>query len=243
MLERQEEVSVRVLYWADLFWPYIGGAEVFSCSLIPAMRERGHEFTVLTSHDYLDLPDEACHEGIPIRRLPFRRALSGGDIDLLFRMRQQVAEIQRALKPDLVHIDGVGPSALFHLDTATAHPAPVLVTMNQEVLCGGASAQEALTGKVLRAADWIACVSAAVRDQVRQQVPEATARSSTIHYGLHVPALSPQPLPEGAPRLLCLGRRSRPRGSDRSGGGGVAPGPLPGASPDGRRGRLGAAGA
>lgn len=42
----------RVLYWTELFWPEIGGVEVLSVALVPALRERGWELAVVTSHGH-----------------------------------------------------------------------------------------------------------------------------------------------------------------------------------------------
>jgi hypothetical protein len=197
---------MRVLYWSELFWPYVGGAEVFSAQLIPALQQCGYEFIVVTSQDYLDLPGEAQYKGIPIYRFPFRKALTGGDIDQLIEVRRQVARLKQTFNPDLVHINGVSPSVLFHLQTPDAHPAPTLVRMNQEILPGEGGRPDTLIGKVLRAADWITCVSAAVLEQVHQWMPEMIPRSSVIYTGLDVPCQPPEALPLDAPRLLCLGR-------------------------------------
>ena len=40
---------MRVLFWSGTFWPYIGGIEVLGAKLLPALRERGYEFMVVTS--------------------------------------------------------------------------------------------------------------------------------------------------------------------------------------------------
>jgi glycogen(starch) synthase len=204
---------VRVLYWSELFWPYIAGAEVFSASLLPALQERGHEVTVVTSHDYLELPDGGSYKGIPIHRLSFRKTLTDGDIDLLIEIRRQVAELKKTLKPDLIHLYGVNPSALFHLSTADAHPAPLLVTMNQEILPSEGAGQNTLMGRVLHAADRVTCVSGAVLEQVREWVPEVRDRSSVLYHGLDVPP-PPQPLPSDPPHLVCLGRLVPAKGFD-----------------------------
>jgi hypothetical protein len=50
---------MRVLFWSEMFWPYIGGVQVLSSKLLPALQQRGYEFTVVTSHGSLDLPDKA----------------------------------------------------------------------------------------------------------------------------------------------------------------------------------------
>ena len=46
---------MRVLFWSEHFWPYMGGAEVWGLRLVLALRDRGYEFFVVTSHDYLCL--------------------------------------------------------------------------------------------------------------------------------------------------------------------------------------------
>jgi len=103
---------MRILFWTELFWPYIGGAEVFSADLIPALQDRGYEFTIVTSHNYLDLPDEEEYMGVKVTRFPFREALKNGDIDLFARIRNHVVGLKKAFKPDLVHINGVQPSVM-----------------------------------------------------------------------------------------------------------------------------------
>ena len=47
---------MKVLYWTDFFLPWIGGIETFSMDLIPALQERGHEVTVITSLHKNNLP-------------------------------------------------------------------------------------------------------------------------------------------------------------------------------------------
>jgi hypothetical protein len=90
---------MRVLLWSDLFWPYVGGPEILAARLMPALRDRGHEFLVVTSHDSLDLPDEARYEGIPVRRFPFRAATASGDLAGLRALRSEVAALKRAFAP------------------------------------------------------------------------------------------------------------------------------------------------
>ena len=55
----------RVLFWSEYYWPYIGGPEVMATRLLPALRDRGFRFTVLTSQHELDLPSEDEVDGIP----------------------------------------------------------------------------------------------------------------------------------------------------------------------------------
>jgi glycosyltransferase involved in cell wall biosynthesis len=204
---------VRVLVWSDLFWPYIGGPEVLAAALLPKLRERGHEFLVLTSHDYLELPDEATHRGIPIERLPLRAALDQRDLAGLRAAREAVAERKRAFAPDLVHAIGVGPSLFFHLRTAEAHPAPWVIWLQSEVLASQSEGQDTLLLEVMRSADWVAACSETVLAQGRRVMPEIAARSSVIRNAVAAAPEPPEELPR-VPRLLCLGRLMPAKGFD-----------------------------
>ena len=57
---------MRVLFWSELFWPYIGGAEVFATKLLVALRQRGYEIIVVTRQDSPDLALEDQYRGIPV---------------------------------------------------------------------------------------------------------------------------------------------------------------------------------
>jgi glycogen(starch) synthase len=205
---------MRVLYWAELFWPYVGGIEIFSTQLIPALQTYGHEFHVVTSQQSLDLPTQGEYKGTPVSRLPFQKAMRDGDVSLLLEARRQVAAIKRTFKPNLIHMNGVIPSVLFHLQTADVCPAPLLLTLHQKIVAEEPSGTETLTGRALRCAAWVNSVSSTALTQARELVPEIMSRSSVIHNGIMAPSVVPKPLPFETPRLLCLGRLATQKGFD-----------------------------
>jgi hypothetical protein len=49
-MTRPGRPGVRALFWSELFRPYIGGNETLADRLLPALRDRGHEIVVVTSH-------------------------------------------------------------------------------------------------------------------------------------------------------------------------------------------------
>jgi glycogen(starch) synthase len=204
---------MRVLFWSELYWPYIGGAEIFAAKLLASLRARGVEFLVLTSHHDRELPDTDEHEGIPIRRLPFRGAIAGRDVKSFVRALKETSAIKRELAPDVIHMNAIGPSALFHLRTMDASPAPLLVTLQQEVLASQSDGTSTLLGQIAGAAQWMVGVSQAVLDQLRAAYPEIAERSSRIYNGVDRPALEPAPLPQ-IPHVLCLGRLVPAKGFD-----------------------------
>jgi glycogen(starch) synthase len=205
---------MRILFWSELFCPYVGGAEVFGAQLVRALRARGHEMVVVTSHDYLGLPSQAEYHGIPVHRFPFRTAMRSGDAGLLLEARRQLVDLKRRFKPDVVHVNGVNPSVLLHLQTEEAHRARALVRVNTELGPGLGAGPQTLMRHALRAADWVTCVSAAVMRQVQQWMPEVGARSSVIYSGLDLSSQPPAPLPFREPVVLCLGRLVPAKGFD-----------------------------
>jgi len=206
---------VRVLYWTQLFWPYIGGVEVLATKFLPAMRERGYEFAVVTSHGSLNLPDEAEYRGIRIYRFPFQTALAGGNVDKLMTALQGVVRLKRAFRPDLIHINFSDPSIFFNFHSSAAYPAPVLIAIRVALPNGHTSGQpDTLLGQTFRAADWITANSAAMLADARRLVPEIVHRSSVIYNGLSMPDVPVMPLPFLPPLLLCLGRLVEDKGFD-----------------------------
>ena len=203
----------RVLFWVEQFWPVIGGTEIFSTKLLPALQTRGYEFIVMTDQHSPDLPTEAQYKGIPIYRLPFRTVLADRKVDQMPLVRQQVAKLKQTFGPDLVHMHGVTFSAFFCLETRNAHTAPLLVTLINEVQ-PGQSTDHGLWRRVLSTATWVTGKATAVLSQARQLVPEILPRSSMIYNGLKISALSPAPLPFAPPHLLCLGRLAVQKGFD-----------------------------
>ena len=204
---------MRVVIWSELYWPYVGGAEQFLAALVRSVRRLGHECLIVTSHHDRPLPDEDVHEGVPVHRLPFRAAIQSGDIRQFTGVSQRAAAIVRGFGPHLVHMNAIGPSALFQLRVAERCAAPLLVTLQQEMLETQARDRHTLLGRVLDAASWIVGCSHAVLGQVRAIRPDVEPRSSCILNGIAPPEVAPSPLPD-PPVVLCLGRLVPAKGFD-----------------------------
>jgi len=204
---------MRILFWSDSFWPYIGGAEVVAANLIPALRQLGHELIVVTSHGDMNLRDQERHKGVSVHRFPFREALAQGNADRIAEVRQQLADLKQSFGPDLVHMNSIGPGVPFHLSTAKAYPTPFLLTLGR-LLAPDAVGEDTLHGRALRSADWIACCSEAVLARLRRVLPDVIERTSVVHWGLGPPPMVPLPLSTEPPKLLCLGPLIGEKGFD-----------------------------
>jgi glycogen(starch) synthase len=205
---------MRIFFWTEMFWPYIGGIEVLSASLLTRLRTRGHDVVVVTSHlDGMELPDVERHLGVEVHRFHFREPFSRKDPVGLVRVRKQLADLKSSFAPDLVHLHFSGPSAYYHLATAEVRACPCLVTIHTW-LAEPAANRDTLAAKVLERADWVTAVSQNVLDNVRRLAASVTPHSSVIYNGLEAPPLSPAPLPWSPPVLLCMGRLLEKKGFD-----------------------------
>lgn len=204
---------MRVMFWCQLFLPYIGGGEVFAMRLIPMLRERGHEIIIVTSHGSLDLPDEDDFMGIKVHRLPFQEALAGGEVRRVMATQQRLASIKRSFRPELVHLNLQDPSVFFHIQTSRAYPCPTLLTIHGEL--GRCEAGHGtLLGRALRDADWVTTVSQALLGDVRALAPEITPRSSLLHNAIPEIKDEPTPVPVKSRRIICVGRLVPEKGFD-----------------------------
>ncbi len=203
----------RVLYWTDGFIPDSGGVSVRANELLPALRDRGHELRVIASHHGPGLPDREVVDGIPVHRFRFWQTLDGADIESLLRIRSAIERLKAEHRPDLVHIDFVGPATFFHLQTRAETSVPTLVTMQQD----GAlrtSVEDSLLARVFRIADRVAFCSEHLRQAVTERLPELKARSVVIHNAVKIAEGLPAPLPTASPVLVSAGRLERDKGFD-----------------------------
>ena len=185
---------------------------MFAARLLPALRARGHDVTVMTDRPPSDLPAVDQFQGIPVHRFPFWTAAAHREMDALMAVRQQVITLKRELAPDLIHINN-GLANFFHAVTTRTHATPTLLAVN-EFVPDRTCRPDSLAENTLRAADWVVGCSGDVLARVRALVPEISPRSSCIYYGHEVPKLPPEPLSFEAPRLLCLGRFEPQKGYD-----------------------------
>ena len=203
---------MRVLFWTDWFLPSIGGVEVFSGRLLPALAARGHEITVVAGHHCAGLPDAAELGGVGVRRFPFHSVLAANDLERMADILRRLARLEHDLLPELVHLNTLGPSVLFHRSTP-GHKAPTLLTMHSPVTAD-ALRPDTLYGQVLRSANAINCNSRAVHADLCRLVPELRQRSSVTYYGMETPAVAPAPRPRAEPVVLAYGRLVAEKGFD-----------------------------
>jgi len=200
---------MRVLWWTYDFWPSIGGGEVIGAALVRGLRDRGYELTVVTQV-VNGLAERDSFDGIPVARFPFYATLEDREPAAVARLQRELRDLIREFRPDLVHLHTLAYSAFFCARTIADSPAPLLLTRHE--LFPRAPESGALATRLLKRADWVACCSKAVLEDVRERFPEVGPRSSAILNGMAPPELEPTLPPAGPPVLLCVGRLTEQKG-------------------------------
>ena len=203
---------MRVLFWSELFWPHIGGAEIGGLQLISGLRKRGHTFSVVTRQDDSSESTHQEYQSTPIVRFPFWKSLAARKPEQLLKIRRDLIKFLRGFSPDLVHIHSLGPSSLFYIETAQAYECPLLVTLTShppEILVG-----VQLFKRIVESADWITAKSFSAVSRARDLVPDITPRSSVVYRGVSNDSVTSESEPPLYPTILCVGRLGKEKGFD-----------------------------
>jgi glycosyltransferase involved in cell wall biosynthesis len=203
---------MRILYFAEWFWPEIGGMSVMSAQLVTALKERGNSVVVIAEDDFGNLAPIDSYAGIPVHRFGLISALHDRDIERLTTVRGAISALCRSTGPDVIHA-AYSPMGAYHVNVLARTGAPVLLSFH-----GGNGVMESadegsLLARTLASAAWItACSEATLRD-VRDVDPSVTARSSVVYNGVEAPSEPVVPLPT-RPVVAAFGRMYHQKGFD-----------------------------
>jgi glycosyltransferase involved in cell wall biosynthesis len=195
-----------------LFWPLIGGIEVWAARVVTGLAARGHDVRVVASRGD-GLPEKDTLQGVEIDRLPFRDAIEERRLDRFGEALAELRRIKREFSPDVIHLGTLGWSTMFHLLSRDASPAPWVLTLTQQRLASQNVAGDTVLGRALDSADWVSSVSRAVLDQAIELSPGVGGRSSVDYWGMPAPPEA-RPVSCDPPRLLCVGRLVPAKGFD-----------------------------
>ncbi|HVM97367.1 MAG TPA: glycosyltransferase family 4 protein [Candidatus Acidoferrales bacterium] len=202
---------MKVLIWTELYWPSLGGTELFTMNLVNGLHRRGLEFQVVTGHPSESLPliDEV--DGIAVQRLRFRAAFEKHDLSALHQVREALFRCVRAFQPDLVHMTWLASCGVFYHQLQDAYPIPTLISLGQHLR--GDLSTKSLRGRTLRRANWVAACSSWMHESLLAAVPELRQRTSVVYHAVP-PSLAPADTVPDGERLLCLGRLANCKGFD-----------------------------
>ncbi|MEI8104284.1 MAG: glycosyltransferase family 4 protein [Actinomycetes bacterium] len=203
---------MRAIYFVERFWPHIGGVEVLSAHLLPALAARGIELTVITSRDGDTLPEREIVNGIDVWRFRMIDALRDRDLDAIVDIRSRITTLRRELQPDLTHMVFTGATTYFALTTLEADPTPTILSIHGSWPWVPDDPHSVLQ-RAIRASSWITSCSVSALDDLCQVEPDVRERSSVILNGRD-PASPPIPLVLEPPVVLCAARLTAEKGID-----------------------------
>lgn len=202
---------MRLLYWTEFFWPTIGGVETLAAQVIPVLKKRGYDITVVTTQQF-DYPEHEMFEGTDVHRLPFHEVLRSRDPEAFIGLRRRIASIRDDVAPDLIHANLYGPSIALHLESNRRAPIPTVVAIHADFSESGGMGS--IVHRAFDEAAWVTAVSDATLGDIRSMFPEIQDKSSRIYNGLPPGAAEPRPAHDGPPHILCIGRLIREKGFD-----------------------------
>jgi glycogen synthase len=204
---------MRLVYYADFFWPSIGGLEVESAMLLPALRDRGYEITVVVAMRDPSLPEADQFQGIPIHRFGMSDSLRDGKLTRFLEERSAFRELWRRLEPEIAHVEVGGPSVV-GLDAALrAHKPPLVVRVANRVGYAESGPFSAYQ-RAFDAANSIVAVSQGIRAHLVELAPELAERITVIPHGVEIPLDDPRPPSLVPPVIAAAGRIVDDKGFD-----------------------------
>ena len=202
---------MKILFWTEVFWPHIGGAEIFCLNLYKSLRDRGHELILITDLNRPNLAERAEVEGLPVYRLPFREGLTG-KVDQLAYAKKRVAALKEEFHPDLIHLHTYGPASIFHVESQQRRRIPTLMTLHVHPnfsLKPGSDFLNYLT----RSIDGFSAVSSSVFAEGAEYFPDPSLKKYCIVNAIPEPTKVPEPATSHEPAcLLSLGRMVSEKG-------------------------------
>ncbi|MDP3660639.1 glycosyltransferase family 4 protein [Phenylobacterium sp.] len=209
---------MRIMFWNAAFLPHIGGVEIFTARLAAGLIARGCQVAVVTDSDLEGDPELDARLGLEVFRLPFRAALDPTAMDVRARLRligevtAQTAELKRAFRPEIVHVNLADAGPFFHLRTMQAHAAATVVTF-QAALERSAHGSQGVAGDLVSRAQALVAVSKAAALNAAHHTGLPVERIQVIYPGVPADEFTLPPAPASEPPVFgYLGRLAEEKG-------------------------------
>ena len=201
---------MRILIWTDVFWPEIGGLELFCQHLVEGLRARGHDLAVFTDRRHATEFGVKDYQGVAVHEFGFEQAMRRADLAMLRRQHDACGRALEDFQPDVVHLNSVMRGPLGFLLQQRQRPRPAVLTPHDHALA--LHAKGAGPG-LIRSVDIITAISRSHAKFILACDSAVADRLRVIPNALPDPGQSEAPFP-AIPRLLAVGRLSKEKGFD-----------------------------
>jgi glycosyltransferase involved in cell wall biosynthesis len=223
---------MKIALFPSAFHPSLGGVEELSLRLAQAWQETGHNVRVYTERWPRDLPEKEIHEGVQVRRYPFRvRDASGLKPKLTWAAawrgtNKALQTDLREFKPDVIHVQCVSSAVDYALPAARALGVPFVVTLQGELSMDANGIYQRPGGaqrrmfRALDKSDAITACSKQTLDEAQDFYVERGGepfgdRGRVIYNGIDLKAFKDvEPHRHNKPYIFALGRHVHQKGFD-----------------------------
>lgn len=185
----------RIILCPSAYFPSVGGIEEITRTLAQELIQRGFEVIVVTNRFPDQTPSAETLDGVPVRRFSFKYPVRSFGIfgKMLEGSREFLRYVAfiRSFKPDIIHIMGVGPAAIYTVWAQRFCKFRLLVTTHGEftqdtsaIFDTSAFARWAAQ-RVLASADAVSACSRYVMDQAAAKFDLPQSRS-VIYNGVEL---------------------------------------------------------
>lgn len=202
---------MNILFWADGFWPRIGGTETQGFQFCKEMQRRGHRCFVVAQRDSKLWMEEEIYKKISIRRFDFDAALKKNDLKVIRSFSEYLEEILNQI--DLVYLNTLGNgSAFLFLILRKLISQPIVATIHAPYY--GDHPPPLVLG-ICEGLDFICSPSKWGYGEMEKILSDRCRKKLRyIPYGLTLPKTLASPLSFSPPVILFLGRLSSEKGFD-----------------------------
>jgi len=201
---------MRILIWADAFWPEIGGLEVFCMHLVLRLKERGHDCLIITERNTSRGWGLSYYQEIPVYGVTFHKASTNRDLRSMREQHEACKQLIAQFNPEIIHLNSVMRGALGFMLQQRDRRRPAILTLHDDTLL---EYQKGLVSAVFENVDAVVAISEFIRTKTLIHQPGFTDKLHIILNALSMPEVLPLPFP-AEPRLLAFGRFIKEKGFD-----------------------------
>lgn len=205
---------MKILYWANGFWPLIGGMETQALSLLNSLIQQGHQCVVLAQHANSNWPQHEIYNSMPVYRYRFDYAYANNNMQLIAEILFSIRKIITNFKPDVMHLNvGYGAHLATYKMLKKQLNIPSLVTIHDPAKLNNEPVENVYK-HIFSLADQAICTSDSMLNELKQYNLYNEVKLTRIYNGLPVPNIEPVELFFYKPKILCWGRLVKSKGFD-----------------------------